>query len=500
MSGDVQSGAGRLYVGPAAIALALLVLAGLLASPQLDASIVVPVPHFWIVSAVALLAFLVALMLAVSAVQLQHYKLLLLAIGFMAMAGFFSVHGLATPGILVRDTDGYGAATNSVVGVAGFMSIVVPAVFFAVAYLKLLALYERRLPFWPAGALVLVVVAALVLFGVFAFINSDAVADTPITSKPVIYLVATVAVFCLLYASLQQFRSYRVSRLRLQGSLALAFPLLACALLAQLVTDPWTLAWWEYHLLMLIAVTLAFVALLRERRRGRSYRTILEAALDLQVKAQIELEQVAEISALAAAIEAKDRDTRGHTIRVAELTVGIARELGMPAPMLRYLARAGLLHDIGKLHIPDAILLKPGPLDDDEWKVMKTHPELGLDILQRMGKFERESEVVLSHHERIDGSGYPQGLKGDAIPLGARILAVADTYDVLVSDRPYRKARTRDEAQRILDEESGPHLWTPAVDALKRMLGEHALTDRRQAPRVESLPQDHGHDGSAVAS
>jgi putative nucleotidyltransferase with HDIG domain len=489
MSGEVteRSGAG-LLAGALVVSFSLLLLALLLAVPSINPAIAVPVPHFWVVSAVALLAFLVAFMLAVSAAQLQHYKLLLLAIGFMAMAGLFTVHGLATPGVLVSAANAYGGiGSHSVVGVAGFLSLAVPAIFFAIGYLPLLSLYERRLPFWPAGGLVLVAISGVVIFGIVAFLNSDGVADLPVMSTPVIYAIASLAAACLLFAGYRQFKSYLVSRLRLQGSLALAFPLLACAQLAQIVSQPWTLAWWEYHLLMLGAVSLAFTALLRERRRGRGYRTILEAALDLQVKAEIELENVAEIAALAAAIEAKDDDTRGHTVRVAELTVGIARELDMPAPMLRYLARAGLLHDIGKLHIPDAILLKPGPLTDEEWVVMKKHPEMGLDILRRMGKFEKEAEVVLSHHERIDGSGYPQQLKGDEIPLGARILAVADTYDVLVSDRPYRKARSRDEAIRILDEESGAHLWAPAVDALKRMLHEHGRQDRRMVPRLEML-------------
>ena len=486
MSGDINdSPRAGAFAGTVTVAAALLLLATLLAVPSLNVEIEVPVQHFFVVSAVALLAFLVALMLAVSAAQLQHYKLLLLGIGFMAMGGLFTVHGLATPGILVARTSEYGGlGTQSVVGVAGFLSLVVPAVFFAAAYAPLLALYERRLPFWPAGAVVVVVVSAIGVFGAFAFARSEVIAELPITTTPIVYIVAGAAAVSLFLAAYQQFASYRVARLRLQGSLALAFPLLGCALLAQLVSAPWTLAWWEYHLLMLVAVGLAFFALLRESRRGRGYRTILEAALDLQVRAELELDHVAEISALAAAIEAKDRDTRGHTVRVAELTVGIARQLGMPAPALRYMARAGLLHDIGKLHIPDSILLKPGPLDDDEWVVMKRHPEMGLDILRRMGKFEKESEVVIAHHERIDGSGYPHQLKGDDIPIGARILAVADTYDVLVSDRPYRRARTREEAIQILDEESGPHLWSPAVDALKAMLAEQRQGDRRAAPRV----------------
>ncbi|MEA2683352.1 MAG: hypothetical protein QOK05_1680 [Chloroflexota bacterium] len=491
MSSDVtERAAAATTLGLLVMAGALVAMATLLAFPAIDLQVVVPIEHFWVVSAVALLALLVAVMLAFSAAQLQHYKLLLLSVGFMTMAGLFTIHGLATPGVIASATGEYAtAATQSVVGVAGFLSLVVPAVFFALAYLPLLALYERRLPFWPAGALVLVALAAVGVFGVLAFASEEAIAELPLVSKPVIYATAAFGIACLLFAGYEQLMSYRVSRLRLQGSLALAFPLLACALLAQLVTTPWTLAWWEYHLLMLVAVGLAFISLLRERRRGNSYRTILEAALDLQVRAEIEMEHVAEISALAAAIEAKDRDTKGHTIRVAELTVLIARELGQPAPALRYLARAGLLHDIGKLHIPDSILLKPGPLDDEEWVTMKKHPEMGLDILQRMGKFEKESEVVIAHHERIDGSGYPRGLKGDEIPTGARILAVADTYDVLVSDRPYRKARTRAEAMKILDEESGPHLWTPAVEALQKLLARQPEDDRRNTPRLVASPE-----------
>ena len=489
MNSEVTESTGtRAMVGVVAIALALVVLAGLLAFPSLNLAVVIPIQHFYVVSAVSLLAFLVAVMLSISAAQLQHYKLLLLGVGFMSMAGLFSVHGLATPGVMVPAEAGY-AGDRSVVQVAGFLALVVPAVFFAAGYLPLLSLYERRLPFWPAGALVLVTLSALAVFAAFAFINAAVIADLPVVATPVIYLVSAVAAVCLLFAGYQQFASYRVAGMRLQGSLALAFPLLACALLSQVITQAFTLAWWEYHLLMLIAVGLAFVALVRERRRGKGYRTILEAALDLQVRAEIELEHVAEITALAAAIEAKDRDTRGHTVRVAELTVGIARELGMPAPTLRYMARAGLLHDIGKLHIPDSILLKPGPLDDEEWVVMKRHPEMGLDILRRLGKFEKEAEVVIAHHERIDGSGYPHQLRGEDIPIGARILAVADTYDVLVSDRPYRRARTRTEAIKILDEESGPHLWTPAVDALKQMLVEQVPGDRRATPRLARQKQ-----------
>jgi HD-GYP domain-containing protein (c-di-GMP phosphodiesterase class II) len=180
------------------------------------------------------------------------------------------------------------------------------------------------------------------------------------------------------------------------------------------------------------------------------------------------------VAALVAAVEVKDRETQGHNHRVAELCVQIGRDLGMTTSDLRTLARSGLLHDVGKLGIPDGILHKPGPLSDEEWVVMRTHPEIGLRILKRVGHFKRELLAVLYHHERIDGSGYPHGLAGDAIPLEARIVAVADTYDVLTSDRPYRRAMDRERANAIIRSEAGTHLDPRLVDALLHRAAEPA--------------------------
>jgi putative two-component system response regulator len=142
----------------------------------------------------------------------------------------------------------------------------------------------------------------------------------------------------------------------------------------------------------------------------------------------------------------------------------------MTASEQRALARAGLLHDVGKLGIPDAILHKHGALKASEWKVMKTHPEIGVSILGRAGHFKRELLAVLYHHERLDGSGYPHGLVGDAIPIEARIVAVADTYDVLASDRPYRKARSQADARCVVEQEAGTHLDPRVVAAFLKTL------------------------------
>jgi putative nucleotidyltransferase with HDIG domain len=150
------------------------------------------------------------------------------------------------------------------------------------------------------------------------------------------------------------------------------------------------------------------------------------------------------------------------------------------------LARAALLHDIGKLETPDRILRKAGPLDDSEWVEMRKHPEVGARILRRLRKFDEEIEVVLSHHERLDGSGYPRGLVGDQIPDGARILAVADTYDSLVSDRPYRAGLPQNQAVQIIRNETGTHLDPVAVQTLFALLSARPADDRRRVPRARA--------------
>ena len=183
---------------------------------------------------------------------------------------------------------------------------------------------------------------------------------------------------------------------------------------------------------------------------------------------------------VALGLKVKDREARGHNLRVARLCVSIGRQMSMSASELRLLARAGLMHDIGKLGIPDAVLEKHSPLDESEWILMRTHPEMGLNLLDRAGQSSREVLAVLYHHERLDGSGYPYGLKAEAIPIEARIVAVADTYDALTSDRPYRNACSEAEARRVLVEESGSRLDPRAVAALFSSLDEVAAEPARR--------------------
>ena len=166
---------------------------------------------------------------------------------------------------------------------------------------------------------------------------------------------------------------------------------------------------------------------------------------------------------LATALESKDPSTRGHSERVGAWGRRLATALGRPEEEIDTITQAGLLHDIGKIGVPEAVLRKRGALDHDEWTLVRNHPMVGSQIVAPFEFFAGGVAVIRHHHERWDGSGYPDGLAGAAIPLGARIVAVADVFDALTSDRPYRSALTRDTALAYLAEEAGRTLDADVV-------------------------------------
>lgn len=191
---------------------------------------------------------------------------------------------------------------------------------------------------------------------------------------------------------------------------------------------------------------------------------------DAQRQAQAYDMQASTINMLTAALEAKDPYTRGHSQRVATNASAIATELGLPAAEIERIRWASLLHDIGKIATPESILRKPGALTDEERAVMNLHPERGANILREMAPFRSLVDYVHYHQEAWDGSGYPRGLAGDAAPLGARIIRVADTFDALISDRPYRRGRPVQESIGELQRMAGSVLDPTLVEVFLRIL------------------------------
>jgi putative nucleotidyltransferase with HDIG domain len=175
------------------------------------------------------------------------------------------------------------------------------------------------------------------------------------------------------------------------------------------------------------------------------------------------------LEALVAALDAREHETQAHSKRVSEYTLYLAREMSVDALELDVIRRGAMLHDIGKIGIPDSILLKPGKLTDEEWVGMQKHPQIGYWILDGIEALKPASDIVLSHHERHDGTGYPRKLSADRIPLGARIFSVADTLDVMTSDRPYRKALSYEDARSEISRFSGTQFDSEVVKYFLRV-------------------------------
>ncbi len=223
---------------------------------------------------------------------------------------------------------------------------------------------------------------------------------------------------------------------------------------------------------LLLAVVLVLVGYLWTQELRDKYR--LEAINTALIKAQSQL-QGAEIDTIATLVlteEAKDPYVRGHSKRVTSCAVAIAKELGLPEEERKIIERAGILHDIGKIGIKDAILLKPAKLDEEEWGAIRRHPRKAVEILEPLKFLTKEKEIICHHHERYDGKGYPDNLKGEEIPLGARILAVADSFDAMNSERPYRKPLPEDviiaELKKVSGTQLDPQIITAFLGLLKK--------------------------------
>jgi putative nucleotidyltransferase with HDIG domain len=213
----------------------------------------------------------------------------------------------------------------------------------------------------------------------------------------------------------------------------------------------------------------------RLKLENRAYQTNLETLVTARTeqlrKAMASLERSYDITleALGDALDLKDAETEGHSKRVTAFTIAIARHMGLSADQIRIIARGAFLHDIGKMAIPDAILRKPGKLNPDELAIMREHCYRGFQLLKRIPFLGEASDIVYSHQEHFDGSGYPRGLKGEEIPLGARIFSVADTLDAITSDRPYRAAQTVQAAKIEIEKWAGRQFDPEVVKAFLSM-------------------------------
>jgi|SRR5579883_792275 putative nucleotidyltransferase with HDIG domain len=232
--------------------------------------------------------------------------------------------------------------------------------------------------------------------------------------------------------------------------------------------------------------------LLQSSVQQSNLEQVIASRTDMLRRAVADLERSYDITleALGDALDLKDAETEGHSKRVTAYTVALARAMGLAPSEIRIIARGAFLHDIGKMAIPDAILLKPGKLTSDEQALMREHCVRGYQILSKIPYLREAAEIVYTHQEHYNGSGYPRSLKGNEIPLGSRIFAVADTLDAITSDRPYRRAQSIEIARREIQRCSGTQFDPKVVDVYLSMPNRLWMELRREIslhPRFSSV-------------
>jgi putative nucleotidyltransferase with HDIG domain len=384
---------------------------------------------------------------------------------FSVMAGLLVVHGIATPGFIVEQ-DGVGAFSGAAtlpVGGALLVLCTLPEFRKRTAVPSLLALQ---------GTL-LFGVAALGTIGIAVPSSVPAVPE-PRSLAALFALAAGLAFYGLV--AWRAACTYRLTRRFTDLLVVVGVVWLAAALGAALLLAWWQLGWWIGHGLEVLGIGAIGVSVAIDLRRAAQSRPLVGDLGAAELVAAEEAFLGAQVRALTRLLSERDVSTEEHTRRVALRAVEVGEELGLSPERLRVLAAGGLLHDMGKLSVPDEILGKPGKLTPTEYETIKRHPESGRRLLAELGFGADVQRLVLDHHERIDGSGYPRGIEDGALDLETRILGVCDVYDALVSPRVYRNAWSHGEAIQHLRGTARPQFDQRCVSALERVLErEHSL-------------------------
>jgi putative nucleotidyltransferase with HDIG domain len=445
--------ASALAVPPALYLLVDRTIGGTYAHPQL---------HLLAMSGASLAAGAASIAITKAAHRRNDLRAGLVGVAFTVMAGLLAIHGLATPGFLLALTE-----PNAIIGLAGALAVPVGGVLLAAAVIAPPAPgAARRLILWAQ----VVTLGSLFVLGVVGLTHPALIPQVPLKLEPWVFVLLAPVTAVYLWIAHRVFHTFRLTGRRADASVAVGLVLLGWSLVLYLLSDVWTPGFWGGHLLeslgFLAVSGAAAVDLARQVPSHVLHRRL--SGTDLIEEEESLLGGY--VRALTASMELRDPSTREHSRRVARLAVQVGEAMGLAPEVLRRLAIAGLLHDIGKLQVPESILRKPGPLTDEEFAVVKTHPVRGAELLAHLGGFDEEVPAVLAHHERFAGGGYPHGTSGQDIPLEARILTVCDVYDALTSRRAYREAWDANRAKARIAEESGTAFDPACVDALMAVL------------------------------
>ena len=434
--------------------------------------------HFWLVSSGALVAAAASIALTVGGARARDSRTVLLGAAFSTMTSLLAIHAIATPGILV--------GPNGVIALAGAASLPAGATVLALSALPAM---RRSVSLRPVLALQAGLAVAIIGLGTIGLLVPSAVPNVPTagSAPAVVLLVVGAAGFALL--ALRAARTYTLTRRTTDLLVSVGCVWLGWALVPQLLMGYGTWAFWFGHAMELLGIVLIAIPAVLDLRQGGSSRPLVGDLAATELVGAEEAFLGPRVRSLMVDLAANDRSTEEHTRRVATLACAVGEELRLTPSTLRHLAMGGLLHDMGKLRVPPAILSKPAALDPAEFALIKRHPQDGARLLADLGGFPPEVlALVLDHHERLDGGGYPRGLPADQIGLATRVLTVCDVYDALVSHRVYRPAWTPERALGLLHEETGTAFDADCVAALERVLGSAPGWVAGLAPEPARVP------------
>jgi putative nucleotidyltransferase with HDIG domain len=426
--------------------------------------------HFLPIAISAGLAAAAALTLTIAGARRGDARSVVIGTAFSSMAALLSIHGLTTPGFLVGD--------NGLVSFSGALTLPVGGAVLALAAVPEL---QRPSAVRPVLALQATLIVGILTLGLVGMLDPGLVPSVPEAASTAAWIVLGLGIVFYGALGVRAGRTYLLTRRFADLAVVYGLVLLAVSLYPGLIMYYSELGWWLGHGWELVGIGLVGVPVALDLHRGAQSRPLAGDLRASELVSAADAFMGPTVRALLVRLAHKDDYTAEHTRGVALRAVQVGEELGLAPVRLRELAVGGLLHDVGKLAVPNEILQKPGALTDDEFDVIKRHPEVGAELVRELGFSGQVARLVLDHHERLDGSGYPRGLGAPDLDIETRIMAVCDVFDALLSQRVYRDAWSLEDALDLITREAGTKFDPACVDALERVIEREQTAAARRA-------------------
>lgn len=417
----------------------------------------------YMIGIVALLAIIISVVMGVVAQQVRNIKILFVSLAYASIGGMLILHGLSVPKL--------GVVSEQHFFLYGQLALMLSSCWLWLSSLsadhrlvRYLTKHRRKLlPLWCT---------VLIAAGIMIWIAESIEGNVVLFHNNTIRLATLVILLLNTWTVYRHLITYMASRFSIQLAIVYSTGWLNTAQVVLATISPNGIGWWAYHILLFLSMIVMMIVIVNEYSHNESLTDSLKQLYRADPDRWIQTYMTSSVSELVKKTETKDAYTAGHNYRVTVYALKLGEEMGLSSSQLKSIAQGGLVHDVGKIFIPDYVLNKPDKLTDEERKLIEKHPLDGYNMCKQIGFMLEELAIIRSHHEKWNGSGYPDQLSGETIPLVARVTAVADVFDALTSSRSYRKAMTLEKAMMIILEESGKHFDPRCVDAWKKLVDE----------------------------